>query len=67
MDVHAAKPRDPGAEDIVGKDHYEQTTDKFDIKPIDPETGEAIPRLDHWVEAELSACQAGRPPRRRKL
>ena len=42
---------------LFGKDHYEQTTDKFDIKPIDPETGEAIPRLDHWVEAELSVGQ----------
>ena len=36
---------------LFGKDHKNQTT--FEIKTLDPETGRAIPRVEHWVEAEL--------------
>ena len=39
---------------LFGKDHRDQTADTFEIKTIDPATGAPYPRLDHWVEAELS-------------
>ena len=39
---------------LFGKDHRGQTTDTFELKTIDPATGRPYPRLDHWVEAELS-------------
>ena len=38
---------------LFGKDHRDQTPDTFEIKTIDPETGQPIPRLEHWVEAVL--------------
>lgn len=38
---------------LFGKDHRDQSADSFEIKTIDPETGAPIPRLEHWVEAEL--------------
>jgi|GEM_PF-488606 len=38
---------------LFGKDHRGQTSESFEIKTIDPETGSPIPRLDHWVEAVL--------------
>lgn len=38
---------------LFGKDSKDQTTEKFELKTIDPETGETIPNLEHWVEAEL--------------
>ena len=39
---------------LFGKDHRDQTPDTFEIKTIDPETGHPFPRLEHWVEAELT-------------
>ena len=39
---------------LFGKDHNDQTTVKFELKTIDPATGEVIPNLEHWVEAELT-------------
>ena len=39
---------------LFGKDRLEQTTEKFELKTIDPATGETIPNLEHWVEAELT-------------
>ena len=38
---------------LFGKDSKDQTTEKFELKTIDPEMGETIPNLEHWVEAEL--------------
>lgn len=38
---------------LFGKDHRGQDWTNFDIKPIDPATGEAIHHLDHYVEAQL--------------
>lgn len=38
---------------LFGKDHRSQSWTNFDIKPIDPATGEPFHHLDHWVEAEL--------------
>lgn len=39
---------------LFGKDHRDQTPDTFEIKTIDPETGRPFPRLEHWVEADLT-------------
>lgn len=39
---------------LFGKDRMDQTTEKFELKTIDPGTGETIPNLEHWVEAELT-------------
>lgn len=38
---------------LFGKDHAGQDWTNFDIKPIDPATGEAVHGLEHWVEAVL--------------
>jgi len=38
---------------LFGKDHRDQTAASFEVKTIDQTTGAPIPRLDHWVEAEL--------------
>lgn len=38
---------------LFGKDHRGQDWTNFDIKPIDPATGEAIHHLNHFVEAQL--------------
>ena len=38
---------------LFGKDHRGQDWTNFDIKPIDPATGEPFHRLEHWVEADL--------------
>lgn len=38
---------------LFGKDHRGQDWTNFDIKPIDPATGDAIHHLDHYVEAQL--------------
>lgn len=38
---------------LFGKDHRDQTENTFEIKTIDPATGEPYPHLEHWVEAEL--------------
>lgn len=39
---------------LFGKDHRGQDWTNFDLKPIDPETKEAIHGLEHSVEAELA-------------
>jgi len=39
---------------LFGKDHRDQTTSSFELKTIDPSTGEPYPREEHWVEAELT-------------
>lgn len=39
---------------LFGKDHRGQDWTNFDLKPIDPETREAIHGLEHSVEAELT-------------
>lgn len=39
---------------LFGKDHRDQTTSTFELKTIDPSTGEPYPREDHWVEAVLT-------------
>lgn len=39
---------------LFGKDSRDQDQTKFDIKPIDPATGEPIHRCDYFVEAVLS-------------
>ena len=38
---------------LFGKDHRGQDQTNFDIKPIDPETGEHLHGLEHWVEGVL--------------
>lgn len=38
---------------LFGKDHQGQDWTNFDLKPIDPETGAPIHRLEHSVEAVL--------------
>ena len=38
---------------LFGKDHRGQDQTNFDIKPIDPETGEHLHGLEHWVEGSL--------------
>ena len=38
---------------LFGKDHRGQNWTTFDIKPIDPATGEPFHHLEHWVEADL--------------
>lgn len=39
---------------LFGKDHHGLDWTNFDLKPIDPDTGEAYHNLDHWVEAYLT-------------
>lgn len=39
---------------LFGKDHRGQSTEAFELKTIDPVTGKPIPRLEHYVEAELT-------------
>lgn len=38
---------------LFGKDHRDQTANTFEVKTIDPTTGQPYPREDHWVEAVL--------------
>lgn len=38
---------------LFGKDHRGQDWTNFDIKPLDPASGEALHHLEHWVEAQL--------------
>ena len=49
---------------LFGKDHKGQTADTFEIKTIDPATGEPYPREDHWVEAVLTVDGRDRVLRR---
>ena len=39
---------------LFGKDRLDQTTEKFELKTIDPRTGLVIMNEDHFVEAELT-------------
>jgi uncharacterized protein with PIN domain len=38
---------------LFGKDHRDQTANTFEVKTINPDTGQPYPREDHWVEAVL--------------
>ena len=49
---------------LFGKDHQGQDWTNFDLKPIDPESGEPFHGLEHWVEAELTIDGARRVLRR---
>lgn len=49
---------------LFGKDHQGQDWTNFDLKPIDPESGEPIHGLEHWVEAELTIDGVRRTLRR---
>lgn len=49
---------------LFGKDHRGQDWTNFDIKPIDPDTGEPFHRLDHWVEAQLAIDGSAKTLRR---
>lgn len=49
---------------LFGKDHRGQTPATFEIKTIDPETGQPTPRLEHWVEADLLVDGVGHTLRR---
>lgn len=49
---------------LFGKDHRGLDWTNFDLKPIDPDTGEAIHNLDYWVEGELTIDGTKRTLRR---